>query len=125
MNIAIVDYARIAPDADFPLLETERDYRWTQFPLLDAAGVREDCWRAHILVTRGTTIDADTIAALPMLQYVVIAGDDIGLVDLPAAQARGIKVGRISGGGSPAELCRRIVDALDAIIAGQMPGQLI
>lgn len=124
MNIAIVDYARIAPDAEFPLLKTERDYRWTQHPQLDAQGVRGDCWRAHILVTRATPIDADTIAALPMLQYVVISGADTSLVDLPAARARGVKVGQISDSGTPAEQCQRIVDALDAIITGEVPGQL-
>jgi phosphoglycerate dehydrogenase-like enzyme len=117
MNIAVVDYARIAPEAEFPLLKTARDYRWSQYPALDPAGVRADCWRAHILVTVACPIDGATIAALPMLAYVLEAGER--LVDADAARARGIEVISLADARSlaPAALCQRIVDELDALIA--------
>lgn len=118
MNIAVVDYARIAPDAEFPLLKTAADYRWSQYPALDPAGVREDCWRAHVLVTVACPIDAETIGALPKLAGVIVAGAD-AVVDRQAAQARGIEVITLADAASlpPAALCQRIVDALDAFIA--------
>lgn len=118
MNIAVVDYARIAPDADFPLLKTTKEYRWSQYPALDPAGVREDCWRAHALVTCACPIDAETIAALPKLAYVIVASGE-RLVDEAAAQARGIEVIVLAEAAAlaPAALCRRIVDELDALIA--------
>ncbi len=118
VNIAVVDYARIAPDADFPLLKTNREYRWAQFPALDPAGVREDCWRAHVLVTMACPIDAETIAALPKLAYVLVASDK-ALVDEPAARARGIGIITLADAPAlaPAALCQRIVDELDALIA--------
>lgn len=125
MNIAVVDYARIAPDADFPLLKTAREYRWSQYPLLDPAGVRTDCWRTHVIVTVATPIDAATIAALPLLRYVIVAGEDTGIVDSSAAQARDIQVGAVAPGGTPAERCARIVATLDALIEGEFPGRLI
>jgi phosphoglycerate dehydrogenase-like enzyme len=118
VNIVVVDYARIAPDADFPLLKTTADYRWSQHPAHDPAKVREDCWRAHVLVTVACPIDAETIAALPKLAYVIVASDR-RLVDEAAAKARGIEVITLADAGAlaPAALCQKIVDGLDAIIA--------
>lgn len=118
MNIAVVDYRRIAPDADFPLLKTTREYRWSQYPELDPTGVREDCWRAHVVVTAGCPIDAETIAALPKLAYVMVASDK-PLVDEAAARARGIEIIALAGAPAlePAVLCQRIVDELDALMA--------
>jgi hypothetical protein len=80
LNIAVVDYARIAPEAKFPLLRTAVDYRWAQYPPLEPAGVRENCWRAHALVTVACPIDAEAVAALPKLAYVIVAGGQ-SLVD--------------------------------------------
>ncbi len=127
MNIAIVDYARIAPDAEFPLLKTDVDYRWSQYPALDARGVREDCWRAHVLVTVATPLDAETIAVLPKLEYVIIAGTDATLVDAEAARARGIQVAHIpeAGTATPAALCQAVVDMLDALAGGTLPNRII
>jgi phosphoglycerate dehydrogenase-like enzyme len=121
MNIAIVDYARIAADADFPLLKTTLDYRWSQYPALDPARVLEDCWRTHVLVTVACPISAETLAGLPKLEYVIIASDERGLVDDAAAAARGIRIVRIPGTASlaPAALCQAIVDELDALAAGR------
>lgn len=118
MNIAVVDYARIAPDADFPLLKTTKEYRWSQYPALDPAGVREDCWRAHVLVTMACPIDAHTIAALPKLAYVIVASGE-ALVDEAAARARGIEVIALADAAAlpPPALCQRIVEELDALIA--------
>jgi phosphoglycerate dehydrogenase-like enzyme len=118
MNIAVVDYARIAPDAEFPLLKTTREYRWSQYPALDPAGVREDCWRAHALVTVACPIDAETIAALPKLAYVIVASGD-ALVDEAAARTRGVEVIALKDAATlaPPALCQRIVDELDALIA--------
>lgn len=123
MNIAVVDYARIAPDAEFPLLKTTRDYRWAQYPALDPAGVRADCWRAHALVTLACPIDGETIAALPKLSYVIVASGE-SLVDEAAAKARGIQVIRLAEAPTltPPALCQRIVDELEAILAGADPG---
>jgi len=118
LNIAVVDYARIAPDADFPLPKTAADYRWSQHPALDPAGVRADCWRAHVLVTVACPIDAETIAALPKLAYVIVAGGDVNLVDQAAAAARGIELIYTPEAAAltPAALCQKIVDELDRII---------
>jgi len=118
MNITVVDYARIHPQAEFPLLETSDDYRWSQYPALDPAGVREDCWRAHVLVTVACPIDAETIAALPKLAYVIVAGGE-RLVDEAAARARRIEVITLADAAAlaPAELCQRIVNELDGIVA--------
>jgi len=120
MNIAVVDYARIDPEAEFPWLSTKKEHRWTQFPLLDGPGMVVDCWRAHVLVTVAATIDAATIDKLPMLQYVIVAGDAPNLVDESAAKARGIRVSQVDASGSAAERCQRIVDTLDALIEGRL-----
>jgi lactate dehydrogenase-like 2-hydroxyacid dehydrogenase len=121
MNIAILDYARIAPDAEFPLLKTACEYRWTQYPLLDTQGVRIDCWRTHVLVTIATPIDAATIAALPLLRDVMLAGDNANLVDMGAVDRRGIRVSQVAADGTPAQRCQRIVEALDALIESSLP----
>lgn len=127
MNIAVVDYARIAPDADFPLLKSTLEYRWSQYPALDARGVREDCWRAHVLVTVATPIDAETIAALPKLEYVIIAGADGTLVDAEAARARAIQVAHVPDAAAlaPSALCQTVVDMLDALAEGALPHRII
>lgn len=125
MNIAVVDYARIAPDAEFPWLQTKKEHRWTQFPMLDGPGMVSDCWRAHVLVSVAAPIDAATIDKLPMLQYVIVAGENSNLVDIEAAKARGIRVSQVDARGSTAERCQRIVDTLDALIEGRLDDFLI
>jgi phosphoglycerate dehydrogenase-like enzyme len=118
MNIAVVDYASIHPEAEFPWLKTTQEYRWAQYPAHDPAAVREDCWRAHVLVTVACPIDAETIAALPKLAYVIVASER-RLVDEAAAKARGIEVIALADAAAlaPAALCQKIVDELDALIA--------
>lgn len=118
MNIVVVDYANIDPEAEFPWLKTSEEYRWSQYPAHDPASVREDCWRAHALVTVACPIDAETIAALPKLAYVIVASER-QLVDEAAAQARGIEVIALAEASklAPAVVCQKIVDELDAIIA--------
>ena len=117
MNIVIIDYANIHPDAEFPWLKTSKDHRWSQHPNHGPAAIVEDCWRAHVLVTVATAIDAATIEGLPKLAYVVEASDS-PLTDRNAAQARGIEIISLKDSASlaPAALCQRIVDELDALI---------
>jgi glycerate dehydrogenase len=117
MNIVVIDYANIHPDAEFPWLKTRQEYRWSQHPHHGPAEIREDCWRAHVLVTVATPIDAETIAALPKLAYVIEVSDR-GLVDRAAAAARDIEVIPLVGAEAltPVALCQRIVDELDALI---------
>jgi hypothetical protein len=117
MNIVVVDYANIHPDAEFPWLKTRKEYRWSQHPHHGPAEIREDCWRAHVLVTVATIIDAETIAALPKLAFVIEAGNQ-ALTDREAVAARGIGIISLSDAGSltPQALCQRIADELDALI---------
>ena len=117
MNIVVVDYANIHPDAEFPWLKTSKEYRWSQHPAHGPAEMVEDCWRAHVLVTVATSIDADTLAGLPKLAYVIEASER-ALVDRAAAVARDIEILSLAGAAtlSPEALCQKIVDELDALI---------
>ena len=117
MNIVVVDYANIHPDAEFPWLKTSKEYRWSQHPTHGPAEMREDCWRAHVLVTVATPIDADTLAGLPKVAYVIEAGNR-ALVDRAAAAARGIEIISLPdvAASTPESACQQIADALDALI---------
>ena len=122
MNVAVLDAARLPPGVQFPPLKAAK-YGWQEYPRLTEGEIAENCWRAHVILTLSTPLDAATLAALPMLKLVIEACD--GLVDLEAAAARGVAVARLPSGLEGGSLCHEAVETIDAFLEGAVRHRLI
>ncbi|QKZ03124.1 2-hydroxyacid dehydrogenase [Pseudomonas eucalypticola] len=91
--------------------------------------VIERCRDAQVIITNKVVVDADTIAACPDLQLILITATGTNNVDLAAARSRGIAVCNCQGYGTPSvaqhtlmlllALATRLPDYQKAIAAGQ------
>lgn len=120
MNIVVVDAARLAGEADFPMLDVPK-YGWLQFPALEGAELAERCWRSDVIVTVSTPIDRTVIDKAFKLALIVAAGDDASHIDQAAARERGITVCHIPGANpadaaQAARICRQVIDTIGAYL---------
>ncbi|WP_455921872.1 2-hydroxyacid dehydrogenase [Pseudomonas putida] len=91
--------------------------------------VIERCRDAQVIITNKVVVNADTLAACPNLQLILITATGTNNVDLAAARARGIAVCNCQGYGTPSvaqhtlmlllALATRLPDYQKAIAAGQ------
>ena len=129
MNIVVIDYACIAGEADFPPLSLDR-YGWEQFPGLSGAAIAERGWRADVIVTCGTPLTASELNGLGKLRLVVVAGDDVRMVDQAALRARNIALAHVPGlhaedPVSAPDLCRIVVENIEAFIQGKSVNRIL
>lgn len=122
MNIVVVDAARLAGEADFPMLDVPK-YGWQQFPALTGHELAERCWRSDVIVTVAAPIDRAVLDKAFKLALIVAAGDDYGHVDLAAARERGITVCHVPGANpadaaDTARICTQVVDTIAAYLRG-------
>ncbi len=91
--------------------------------------VIERCRDAQVIITNKVVVNAETIAACPNLQLILITATGTNNVDLAAARTRGIAVCNCQGYGTPSvaqhtlmlllALATRLPDYQKAIAAGQ------
>lgn len=122
MNIVVVDAAKLAGEADFPMLDVPK-FGWQQFPALTGHELAEHCWRADVIVTVAAPIDRAVLDKAFKLALIVVAGDDYDHVDLAAAQERGITVCHVPGANpadaaDTARICTQVVDTIAAYLRG-------
>ena len=128
MNIVVLDFARLAGEPDFPPVDLNK-FGWLQYLETPAAELGERCWRSDVVVTIATPIDAQALEGMIKLRLVVVADDRDDLVDLAAAQARGIQVCKVPGA-RPADasnaqrVCNAVIDTINAFIGGTAPHRL-
>lgn len=120
MNIVVVDAARLAGEADFPMLDVPK-YGWLQFPALEGAELAERCWRSDVIVTVSTPIDHAVIDKAFKLALIVAAGDDASHIDHAAARERGITVCHLPGANpadaaQAARICGQVIDTIGAYL---------
>ena len=129
MKVVVVDSARLGAEAEFPPLAADK-FGWEQFPALDGEELAERCWRAHVVVTVATPLDAQAMERMTMLSLVVVAGEAAGHVDLDAARAAGVAVCHVPDA-DPADptkaqhICDEVVANIDAFMDGRKRHRLV
>ncbi len=96
MNIVMLDSGQLAGDVDFPEVKLPK-FGWSQFVALPAEEVDERCWRADIIVSTHTPVNAQVIKESFKLKLIVAAGDNTNHIDKPAAKQRGIIICNVPG----------------------------
>lgn len=125
MRILVVDELVLEPFEALTLLGAEVVYR----PELTAAEMPGELASANVLVVRSTAVTAEALERATALSLIVVAGVDVGNVDLAAAAAQGIYVANCRGKNAAAvaelvfglvlALDRRLVDATCDLRAGR------
>ncbi len=123
MNIVVVDAGHLAGEADFPEVALQK-YGWQQYPQLAPEEVIERCWRADVIVSVNTPIDAAAIDKAFKLQLIIAAGDNHAHIDREAGRPRGITVCHVPGldpadPANTAVICREVIDTINAFIRGE------
>ncbi|WP_027390826.1 D-2-hydroxyacid dehydrogenase [Chrysiogenes arsenatis] len=96
MNIVVLDGYTMNPgDLDWSLLE--RLGNCTIHHRTEADKIVAHAQGAEIVLTNKTPLSAQTIAALPKLQYIGVLATGVNVVDLAAARERGIVVTNAPG----------------------------
>ncbi|OHB25239.1 MAG: glycerate dehydrogenase [Desulfuromonadaceae bacterium GWC2_58_13] len=96
MKIIVLDgYAMNPGDLSWGELEKLGDCR--VYDRTPANKVLERAAGARILLTNKTVLSADTLAALPELQYIGVLATGTNVVDIQAARSRGIPVTNVPG----------------------------
>jgi len=96
MNIVMVDRGQLAGLPEFPPIDLPK-FAWLEFVSLQDNEIDERCWRADVIVSTNTTINASVIKESFKLRLIVAAGDKIDHIDLSAARARGVIVCNVPG----------------------------
>ena len=120
IKIVVLDAARLPAGVDFPPLAAEK-YGWEQYPQLAEDDIAERCWRADIVVTLGSAIEAASLEKMIKLGLLICAGDACGRVDQVAATGRGIEIlafpdAPLDSVAGAQTLCQRISAAIDYYI---------
>jgi len=94
------------------------EHVWAEYPDTEAGDCVDHLWRASIGVTCHSPIDQAAIDGAAKLGLVVVLGEDPGIVDAAACQARGIEIVHLPPDGSADEArMDRLMDVIDAYVA--------
>jgi lactate dehydrogenase-like 2-hydroxyacid dehydrogenase len=96
MNIVMVDSGQLTGDPDFPEINLPK-FGWSQFVALKSEEIDERCWRADIIVSTNTPINAEVIKESFKLKLIIAAGDKTDHIDKAAANERGIIICNVPG----------------------------
>lgn len=129
MKVVVVDYERLAGAPEFPLLEVDR-FGWEQYVGLEPAEAVERCWRADVVVTVATPLGERELAAMHKLLLVAVAGPVRGLVDLAAAQRRGVSVCHVPAldpgvVDDSQNICDEVIKNIAAFVRGEPRNRLV
>ncbi len=97
MEHRIVFLDRATIPADVEVRRPAFPHHWTDHARTAPEQVVARCGDATIVVTNKVPMTADAIAALPALRMIAVAATGTDIVDLGAAQARGIVVSNVRG----------------------------
>lgn len=127
MNVVVTDSARLAGEADFPMLDLPK-FGWQQFPKLTTEQAVEECWRADIIITVATPIDRTVIDKAFKLRLIAVAGDNTDHIDKEACAERGIEIVNIPGAdpSNAAEtdhICNTLVEKINGFIKAMESGE--
>lgn len=120
MNVVVTDSARLAGEADFPMLDLPK-FGWQQFPELTTEQAVEECWRADVIISVATPIDRAVIDKAFKLKLIAVAGDDTSHIDEEACRERGIEIRNVPGA-DPADaaatdrICAAVVENINGFI---------
>jgi lactate dehydrogenase-like 2-hydroxyacid dehydrogenase len=122
LNIVILDAKQLPPGAEFPELKSPR-YGWEQYGEVAPEDIAQRCWRADIVVSLATPLTEQQLAGMEKLKLIVLPVGADRLVDLAAAQRRGVKVCTVAGDwktpAGAAVWCQAVTDTLDAFMRGE------
>ena len=112
--IVVLDKHAIPGEARVPVFE----HVWAEYPSTSQQECTDHLWRANIGVTHHVPINADNIDGCVKLQLIVVMGENVGMVDAAACQARGIEIIHLPPDGA-ADQSRldRMMDVVEAFIA--------
>jgi len=96
MNVVLIDSGQLAGDPDFPEINLPK-FGWSQFVDLPVEEIDERCWRADIIISTNTAINAQVISESYKLKLILAAGAKTDHIDIAAAKARGITVCNVPG----------------------------
>lgn len=120
IKIVVLDGARLPEGVDFPPLEVDK-YGWEQYPQLAPEELAERCWRADIVVSLGTAIDAPALEKMMKIGLLICAGEACSHIDQEVVRIRGIELlafldedfRSVEGA---QDLCNRVSSAIDHYI---------
>lgn len=132
MNITILDGYTLNP-GDNPWTPVEKLGTVTVFDRTAPEDTLERAQGAQVLLTNKTQLPADVINALPDLEYISVLATGYDVVDIRAAEERGIPVSNVPGYSTPAvaqhvfamllELCSKTAGYDRAVKAGEWGAQ--
>jgi len=96
MNIVMVDSGQLTGDPDFPEVNLPK-FGWSQFVALPENELEERCWRADIIISTNTPINAKVIKESFKLKLIITSGENSEHIDKAAAQERGIIICNVPG----------------------------
>jgi len=91
MNIVLVDSGQLEEAPEFPPINLPK-FAWLEYVELAAEEIEERCWRADVIISTNTPIDAKTIKNSYKLKLIIAAGENIDHIDVAAAKKRDIMV---------------------------------
>ena len=118
MNIVLVDSGQLVGEPEFPAINLPK-FAWLEYVALQANEIDERCWRADVIVSTNTPINAKAIEEIYKLKLIVAAGDNSQHIDKAAAKERGVIVCNIPGltGDNPQDaqkIADQVVDNIHA-----------
>jgi len=118
MNVVVVDTGHLIGPPEYPPLDLPK-FAWLEFVSLEDNEVEERCWRADVIVSTNTTINAAVIKESYKLRLIVVAGDNNDHIDMTAAKERGVIVCNVPGltGDTPEDaqkISEQVVDNIHA-----------
>jgi len=96
MNIVLVDSAQLKGAPEFPPINLPK-FAWLEYVDLAAEEIEERCWRADVIVSTKTPIDANTIKETYKLKLIIAAGENFDHIDIATAKQRGVVVCNVPG----------------------------
>jgi len=96
MNVVLVDSGQLEGAPEFPPINLPK-FAWLEYVDLPAEEIEERCWRADVIVSTNTLIDAKAIKETYKLKLIIAAGDNFDHIDIATAKERGIVVCNVPG----------------------------
>lgn len=96
MNIVLVDSGQLEGMPEFPPIDLPK-FAWLEYVDLPPEEIEERCWRADVIVSTNTQINAAVIKDSYKLKLIIAAGDSTEHIDKATAKERGVIVCNVPG----------------------------
>ena len=91
MNIVLVDSGQLIGQPEFEPINLPK-FAWLEYVELPSDEVAERCWRADVIISTNTPINAEVIEDTYKLKLIIAAGDNSDHIDKVAAKKRGVTI---------------------------------